>query len=333
MGTMNGMELLSHITERYPQTGVIIMTAFSSESQRFEVQGRGGLEYLEKPFALEQFIHTVDKVLSKLKSGGFSTKLESVTLIDLVQLYCLNMETGCIQTRSAETEGEIYIVDGRFVHAVVGDIKGKDAITEMLSWEGGACSLERGIPSPGNTIPNLSADQLLLDCLRVIDERNNAEADSGRKSEDISQSLPDRCGISKETSMVIEKAFTIFEDGKTGNLALNEKDTAAAREVVDRLSSNPDLESILILHKSGKPIMAGPDCSEDDQFMLEKALPASLRLTESLGREVPDMAEIFLKDRKICVFRLKFGYLCCSVKEDVELNEVLGFLKTASSTK
>ncbi|MFH2001594.1 MAG: response regulator [Planctomycetota bacterium] len=328
MNKMNGLELLSHVTEKFPRTGVIIMTAFSSESQRFEVMGRGGLEYLEKPFSLEHFIHTVDRVLGKLMSGGFSTTLESVTLVDLIQLYCLNMESGCVQTRTAENVGEIYIVDGRFVHAVVGDIKGKDAITEMLAWEGGACTMERGIAPPEKSIPNLSADQVLLDCLRILDERQYASKDSAKIHAASADGMTDDVGISKSTAVAIEKAFSIFEREDKQGAAINKKEAAAAQDVVDRLCRKPGLDSVMVLDESGQSLALGAGCSGIDQEIVSKTLPSCIRLSILLGKTAPDMGEILLNDRKVCLFRLKFGYLCCWAQDHVKLGDILEFLKS-----
>ena len=70
MPGMNGMELLRSIKENYPQTQVIMMTAYSSVQSAIEAIKIGAYDYLLKPFSDDEFLLSVRKALeiSELKN-------------------------------------------------------------------------------------------------------------------------------------------------------------------------------------------------------------------------------------------------------------------------
>lgn len=334
MEEMSGLELLSHVTDNYPNTGVIIMTAYASEAQRFEVLGRGGQYYLEKPFSLDNLVKTVDDVLEKMQSAGFTTTLESVTLIDLIQLYCLNRESGCIETSATNNNGRIFIDEGRFVHAEVGDVTGQEALIMMLGWEGGACSFERGITSDENTMPGIPADQALLDCLRIIDERKNdgGEKDSEDKPDQEAASLPpikpverDSGGI-KMSSNDINTALSMLDtEGDQDSGAAN-----MAKSILERLSGMTGLEDALILNESLDILSVSADCSGICKNLTTKILKSCLDMTNTLNRGNPDMVEIDMKNKKLNALRLKIGFLCCWTAQNIEVKHIMAHMKSNS---
>jgi len=70
MPGMNGMELLRYIKEHYPQTQVIMMTAYSTVQSAIEAIKIGAYDYLLKPFNDDEFLLSVKKALeiSELKN-------------------------------------------------------------------------------------------------------------------------------------------------------------------------------------------------------------------------------------------------------------------------
>jgi YesN/AraC family two-component response regulator len=54
MPEISGIQLLIRIKEKYPETGVILMSAYCSEQIRKEVDQNGCLHFIEKPFEFAQ---------------------------------------------------------------------------------------------------------------------------------------------------------------------------------------------------------------------------------------------------------------------------------------
>ena len=63
MPGMSGLELLSEVNSRYPDLGVIVMTAYSSHDCETEAILRGGLSYIEKPFDINEMRKVISQAL------------------------------------------------------------------------------------------------------------------------------------------------------------------------------------------------------------------------------------------------------------------------------
>jgi len=63
MPGMSGIELLTYIKKNYPETEVIIMTAYGSEEKREEAMKNGARYYIEKPFEIREFKQLVMDLL------------------------------------------------------------------------------------------------------------------------------------------------------------------------------------------------------------------------------------------------------------------------------
>jgi len=61
MPGMTGLELLDEIKEKFPETEVIIITGFGSIGSAVDAMKKGALDYLPKPFSLDELILKVDK--------------------------------------------------------------------------------------------------------------------------------------------------------------------------------------------------------------------------------------------------------------------------------
>ena len=64
MPGMSGLELLAWIREKYPQTVVLVMTAYGSEDKREEALSLGARNYIEKPFEIKEIKQLVMEILN-----------------------------------------------------------------------------------------------------------------------------------------------------------------------------------------------------------------------------------------------------------------------------
>jgi DNA-binding NtrC family response regulator len=63
MPEVDGVEVLDHVKEKYPDTSVIIMTGRSSVRQAVELIRRGADDYFKKPFDIDEMLHVIRKSL------------------------------------------------------------------------------------------------------------------------------------------------------------------------------------------------------------------------------------------------------------------------------
>ena len=63
MAEMTGLDLLRDIKKRFPETLVILMTAYATVESAVAAMKAGAYDYVTKPFTLEQIQHTVERAL------------------------------------------------------------------------------------------------------------------------------------------------------------------------------------------------------------------------------------------------------------------------------
>ncbi|NWG03857.1 MAG: response regulator [Syntrophaceae bacterium] len=169
MPDINGLDLLVKIKKEYPQTRVIIMTAYGSSDVQKEANRRGSLFYVEKPFEISDIRKIIIDLIGKKK--GFQGKVFGLQLTDIIQMNCLSrLTTALIITRNGE-RGIIYLNEGEIIHAECGDQKGTDAFYKILGWQEGEFVSNIGATSPLQTIYQ-NWEHLLVEAMRRNDEQS-----------------------------------------------------------------------------------------------------------------------------------------------------------------
>jgi DNA-binding response OmpR family regulator len=168
MPDINGLDLLVKIKKEYPQTKVIIMTAYGSSDVQKEATQRGSLYYVEKPFEISDIRKIIIDLIGKKK--GFRGKMFGLQLTDIIQMNCLGrLTTALIITRDGE-KGIIYLNEGEIIHAECGEQKGAEAFYSILSWQEGEFVSNIGfIPSVQTIYQNW--EHLLIEAMRRTDEK------------------------------------------------------------------------------------------------------------------------------------------------------------------
>ncbi len=59
---MEGMEILKTIQQKTPQTGVIVITGYSTVANALRAMKLGAADYLSKPFSEDELLASIEKV-------------------------------------------------------------------------------------------------------------------------------------------------------------------------------------------------------------------------------------------------------------------------------
>jgi CheY-like chemotaxis protein len=167
MPDINGLDLLVKIRKEYPQTRVIIMTAYGSSDVQKEANRRGSLFYVEKPFEISDIRKIIIDLIAKKK--GFQGKVFGLQLTDIIQMNCLGRLTTALIIIKDGERGVIYLNEGEVIHAECGEQKGTDAFYRILSWQEGEFVSNTDITLPAQTIYQ-SWEHLLIEAMRRNDE-------------------------------------------------------------------------------------------------------------------------------------------------------------------
>ncbi|UCF64705.1 MAG: response regulator, partial [bacterium] len=191
MPEVSGLELLVQIKDRYPQTRVIIMTAYGSDDVKREASQRGCFRYLEKPFEINELRTLILEGLSQDK--GFNGSVADFQLSDIIQLNCLGRLTSALEVKHDHESGQIFFDSGNIVHAETNHLSGESAFYHIMGWAGGEFTVKRNVKSPVESIDK-GWQSLLLEAMRQVDEHSDKvieqkEKEKRRRIRDIQNLL------------------------------------------------------------------------------------------------------------------------------------------------
>ncbi len=178
MPGMNGLDLLIEINNRYPDTGVIIMTAYPSSAYEREAMMSGSLRFIEKPFDIKDMRDIVKSVLKT--SDGFQGTINGIDLMDIIQFNGLSQATAALKVTTAEQEGMLFFKNGAVVHAMCDQASGEEAFFKIIAFNDGTLQNIRGVEPPIKSI-NKSLESLLFEAAVRNDE---AAPQQGRDEDD-----------------------------------------------------------------------------------------------------------------------------------------------------
>jgi DNA-binding response OmpR family regulator len=130
----DGMDLLLDIQRDYPDTRVIIMTAYGSEAKRREIARRGTTYYIEKPFEIRYLRKLIYEALD-ITETGYEGMLVSSRIRDMIEYNCQNRRTSAMRVFSGTHSGVIHFNQGEIVHAECGELVGERALFNILNWD------------------------------------------------------------------------------------------------------------------------------------------------------------------------------------------------------
>ena len=189
MPRMDGLALLAHLSENYPDIPVIVVTAYSTPKSKKAVLERGAAGYIEKPFAIENLIQKITNSLKKESEGGI---LQSIPLEMFIQLIEMEQKTCTIRVvnKSSNKQGVLFFKNGILLDARVADLQGKLASYEIFSWDKVTVSIQDSCALKEKRIEE-DLQAILLDAMRLKDEADDVEAQDVEKNEaEITKSEP-----------------------------------------------------------------------------------------------------------------------------------------------
>ncbi len=100
---------------------------------------------------------------------AFQGSLAELHLPDIIQLVSVSGKTGVFHLSDATHRGDIWLHEGRIVHAETDDLSGEEAVYALAIWRAGEFRFEAAAASPRQTIQK-SNTNLLMEAARRLDE-------------------------------------------------------------------------------------------------------------------------------------------------------------------
>jgi len=113
------------------------------------------------------------KPASAPKETGVYGNLQKVSLLDVIQLECLNKTSSIIEVVHETSHGQIFIEQGEIIHATIGGAGGEDAFLVLFAMSHGEFSVKPFTMPPSRTI-NTTWMNLLMEATMLRDKRANS---------------------------------------------------------------------------------------------------------------------------------------------------------------
>jgi hypothetical protein len=104
------------------------------------------------------------------KEAGVYGNLHKVSLLDVIQLECLNKTSSIIEVIHETSKGQIFIEHGEIIHATIGGAGGEDAFLVLFAMSHGEFSVIPFAAPPSRTI-NTAWMNLLMEATMLRDKR------------------------------------------------------------------------------------------------------------------------------------------------------------------
>lgn len=207
MPGLDGLSFISTVTQKYPKTRCILMTAHGDTETRNRSMSNGAVSFLEKPFDLDKFITEVNRHLSP--SGFTGRSLVGFSLLDILQLVSMSQQSVTMTVRSGGSVGSMYIEDGVLIHAETDRGKtGSKAAYEIVGWSDGDIASSRGVASDCKRTISIPLMTFLMEAAKHQDEVKRLKPVEEVKN--ILSSLLDTGSVSAVSAILVQTGAEIY---------------------------------------------------------------------------------------------------------------------------
>jgi CheY-like chemotaxis protein len=298
MPVMDGFELLAHMTEAYPSTPVLVMTAYNSQRIETRLAELEVFRLCEKPIDLASLIEAIRDGLRRAAAGH----IEGVALASFLELLHMERKSCTLMLRSGEQTGQLTLAEGELTHATTGGVTGEKAAIAILGWREATIEL-RGPARGARRSVKTPLRQLLMDAAVAADERAEETRKTNKK-------------VTKAVKAAAEPAWMV--DGDSEAEALGQLETGlggfVAASVIDR-------ETGATLHaRSVHTDLAVSDVGSTVAKMLKTERQAAAKL--AVGAPLEDML-VSATDRLVLITLLDATRAVCLVADAGATNVAL----------
>jgi CheY-like chemotaxis protein len=185
MPIVDGIQFLQLIHRKYPQMKKALLSSYPDDARRQNATQHGAELVLTKPMdtqSNEILFDTLDELLEAKFEEGFRGVLRKIGLEDILQMECLSRHTSVLEVTAGGQRGQIYIHNGKLVHAEFGSSLGESALNAMLALRGGEFHHAAYTEPAAHTLEG-SWEFLLMEAARNRDEMLASAAEQSAASE------------------------------------------------------------------------------------------------------------------------------------------------------
>jgi len=168
MPRIDGLTLLTHLKEHYPDIHAIILTGSSTLAKEEYASGQGVAGYLNKPCIIEDLANNIITTLKKEADGGVLHGIAPGTFLQLLEMEQKTCTIRLVDDASGN-QGVLFFKEGELYNARINELRGKEAAYRILSWEEATLSIQESCALKEKTI-QADLQAVLLEAMRLKDE-------------------------------------------------------------------------------------------------------------------------------------------------------------------
>jgi len=235
MPRMDGMSLIEHLKQYYPDLPVIIISSIGEQKVSEVARTSAAFGYLNKPFQADDLIDMIQQLLAREAEGGIMNDVSPPVFMQLMEMDARSCTIRILDNLSSRG-GILYFSQGDLVEARVGEVSGIDAAHQIFSWDRTTIFINNECRVSDNRI-NANLGSIIMKAVGMKDEQEERPEDY-----DEHQSI----------------AFLSDEDDSaapTGGLPMKNSDEAADAQSFDVVQKKLEQTGTLIQDRSWSPVI------------------------------------------------------------------------------
>lgn len=213
MPKMDGLALLAHIMEHYPDIPVIVITGYGTPKMERFAKKAGAVDYIEKPFMSEDLARKILEALRKRSEGGTLHGVSSGMFLQLIEM---EEKTCTIRVVQKDTgrQGVLFFGKGELIDARSEGIAGVEAAYRIFSWDEVNISIQNSCSASTRKITD-DLQSILLEAMRLKDELGDEKLPEEIEVEEVADDeLQEPASIDKLVDSESIKALVVDAVGK-----------------------------------------------------------------------------------------------------------------------
>ena len=288
MPEVDGLELLATITRQYPNVLSIVTIKPDNGTLKKQIAGDSLFSYLNKPYDHIRLHTELIRVLDCLDEIYFKPGLYLASILPLI--YLARKTNLLVVTTEGNKTGSFSFKDGMLVEATCSDLRGEEAVREMIAWGPGKYTFKRLPKSQETSNIDEKLTSMILEGTGLVfkdeDQIKGIELDLG----DLPDLTPAKVGAGltrKATDPDLDDPLDQLIQQAKGPIPkksdLNRKKAAPAHELKQKAAST--VEQPTRDHRTDEPV-SGDLCKVlvvDDSRMIRKGLLKILATDDKLS--------------------------------------------------
>jgi len=180
MPRMDGMSLIKHLSENYPDLPAIVISSIDDAHLREITKQPGIIGYFKKPLQAEKLAAAINMVLQKEAAGGIMHDISPTVFLQLMEMDAKSCTIRILDNATGRG-GILYFKDGELLDARIGQLRGITAAYEVFSWDTATIFI-RNECEPRKNIINSELTPIIMKAVGMKDEAEGQTEDDGSDS-------------------------------------------------------------------------------------------------------------------------------------------------------